>query len=667
MNPSPAVDPHRAARVARGALVAWLFAVAIAGVCLYAFSGRLAALVPPDNPCADALWIGEISQITRIRLDGQQPPLILAGAARALAVDPAGSIWVYGEGLRAYDFTGALLGAVATEPDNTSKALLAVNPHSGDAWLALGHRLHRYAADLTLVSSRDLPDAAVQLAFAATTGRLWVATRSGVSVRDAAGSELFGLPPTGSGEIRALALDAQGFAWVSDGQSLRRYSPQGDLELSLALPGVDQVAPAADRLWLLSDRRVLLIDAATGAEHLALEPFSGGSGPELLIANPVDGSAFVARDKSLLQIAADGAIAPVAEQPEKIRALALYADLTPPSLSFVAPAPGTLTNDERPALALNFADAATGVDPATLEIADDGVPLPVACNFTADTADCLPQASLSDGSHTLSATIADHAGNRSAPALTQVEVDTLAPVITLDLPGGAAVTNQASFTLAGSLSETASLSLDGAALALDAALHFSHSVTLAEGENTYNFAATDAAGNTGTAAARVTLDTQPPSLPESSQIQVGAAEGGAITVTGVVSSVEAGAILVITNPRTGETVTVAANPDGSFFAQIAAQSSLAISSNSNCAMRQAIKAPYNPFPSVAQGTCLPIRRPLRPRSVKRRSPRWPSRPRFSTAVRHRSRPVSRPAPSTRYALPSSGVACSTRVTSRSPG
>jgi YD repeat-containing protein len=507
MRRSAVSDSRTAPRNSANPAVRWLLlACAVAGILLYTGSGRLAALVPPDNPYADALWIGEISQITRLRLDGQQPPLVLAGAARALVVDPAGSIWVYGEGLRAYDFTGTLLGAVATEPDNTSKAVLAVNPHSGDAWLALGQRLHRYAADLTLVASRDLPDQAVQIAFDGATDRLWVATRSGVSVRDAAGSELFGLPPTGSGQIRALALDAQGFAWVSDGQSLRRHSPQGDLELSLALPGVDQVAPVADRLWLLSDRRVLLIDAATGAEHLALEPFSGGRGPDLLIANPVDGSAFVARGKSLLQIASEGNITPVLEQPEKIRALALYADLTPPSLSFIAPAPGTLTNDERPALALNFADAATGVDPATLEIAADGAPLPVACDFTADTANCLPQASLSDGSHELSATIADHAGNRSAPALTQVEVDTLAPVIDLQAPLDGLITSEPEVAFQGSLSEPAALRLNGAAVAVDADGRFDHGpVALAPGTNVFTLEATDAAGNRTTLVVRVTL------------------------------------------------------------------------------------------------------------------------------------------------------------------
>ena len=200
-------DSRNALGISRKSLLGGLLATAIAGTLLYAFSGRLAALVPPDNLHADALWIGEISQIARYRLDGQQAPLFLAGAARTLAVDPAGRIWSYGEGLRIHDFAGELLGEMATEPDNTAKALLAANPNSGDAWLALGHRLHRYAADLSLLASRDLPDQGVQLAFDAATDRLWVATRSGVSVRDAAGNVLVALPPTGGAEVRAMALD----------------------------------------------------------------------------------------------------------------------------------------------------------------------------------------------------------------------------------------------------------------------------------------------------------------------------------------------------------------------------------------------------------------------------------------------------------------------------
>ena len=508
MRRSAVSNSHNAPRYPATPVFRWLLLTcAIAGVLLYAFSDRLAALVPPDNPYADALWVGESSQITRLRLDGQQPPLVLAGAARALAVDPAGLIWAYGEGLRAYDFTGALLGEVATEPDNTAKAALAVNPNSGDVWLALGHRLHRYGADLTLLASWDLPDQAVQITFDGATDRLWVASRSGVSVRDAAGSVLVELPVTSGAWIRALALDAAGgLAWASDGQRLALYSSSGALEYSLALAEIDQLAPVADQLWLLSGRRVLLVDAATGAERLALEPFPGGSGPDLLIANPVDGSAFVGGGKSLLRIDRDGSIGQVSEQPEKIRALALYADLIPPSLRFVAPTPGTLTNDARPVLALTFADAATGVDPGTLEITDNGTALAVDCDFTADTASCLPQTALSDGAHELSATVADQAANRSAATLTQVQVDTQAPVIDLQSPLDGLVTSEPEVSFRGRLSEPGRLQLDGEDVAVGPQGGFDHGpVALAPGLNVFTLTATDAAGNQTTLVIRVTL------------------------------------------------------------------------------------------------------------------------------------------------------------------
>jgi len=129
MGRSPVFDFHRAARISPQSIFGWLAAVALTGICLYAFSSRLAALVPPDNNYADALWLGEASQVTRFRLDNQQS-LALAGAARALAVDPAGTVWVYGEGLRTYDFSGEPLAAATTEPDNTAKALLADKPRT---------------------------------------------------------------------------------------------------------------------------------------------------------------------------------------------------------------------------------------------------------------------------------------------------------------------------------------------------------------------------------------------------------------------------------------------------------------------------------------------------------------------------------------------------------
>ena len=67
------------------------------------------------------------------------------------------------------------------------------------------------------------------------------------------------------------------------------------------------------------------------------------------------------------------------------------------------------------------------------------------------------------------------------------------------------------------------------------------------------------------------VDTNPPPAPNLGLITVSGVTNGQVTVTGAAGSVEGGARVTITNTRTGEKVTVTANADGSFTAQIAAQ------------------------------------------------------------------------------------------------
>src|SRR5207244_11267469 len=67
------------------------------------------------------------------------------------------------------------------------------------------------------------------------------------------------------------------------------------------------------------------------------------------------------------------------------------------------------------------------------------------------------------------------------------------------------------------------------------------------------------------------VDTDPPPAPTLRLITVSGVTNGQVTVTGAAGSVEGGARVTITNTRTGEKVTVTANADGSFTAQIAAQ------------------------------------------------------------------------------------------------
>ncbi len=68
-----------------------------------------------------------------------------------------------------------------------------------------------------------------------------------------------------------------------------------------------------------------------------------------------------------------------------------------------------------------------------------------------------------------------------------------------------------------------------------------------------------------------TLDTFPPAPADLDKITISPVTAGQVTVSGSAGSVEAGATVTITNPRTGAIVTVTANADGSFTAPLAAQ------------------------------------------------------------------------------------------------
>jgi len=98
----------------------------------------------------------------------------------------------------------------------------------------------------------------------------------------------------------------------------------------------------------------------------------------------------------------------------------------------------------------------------------------------------------------ISGTAFDLAGN-SATASVSVSIDTISPVITLN--NTPAETNDPSLTLSGSVSDANSITsftINNNPLTLSTN-SFTTNVTLIEGSNAFTFAATDIAGNTGTA------------------------------------------------------------------------------------------------------------------------------------------------------------------------
>ena len=109
-------------------------------------------------------------------------------------------------------------------------------------------------------------------------------------------------------------------------------------------------------------------------------------------------------------------------------------DTTPPTLAVQAPP--ARTNSNTPTVTLSYSDSGSGVNPFSLTVAVDGVDVSALIAPGASTATGVLQLSppLSDGTHQLSATITDRAGNKSQPVTLSFVVDTKPPVVSFTTP-----------------------------------------------------------------------------------------------------------------------------------------------------------------------------------------------------------------------------------------
>ncbi len=90
-------------------------------------------------------------------------------------------------------------------------------------------------------------------------------------------------------------------------------------------------------------------------------------------------------------------------------------DTVPPALAIVAPSQPVLVNVPSPAIGLAYRDPGSGVDTSTLKVALDGQDLTAGCTVGAQAASCTPPP-LAAGTHTITASLSDHAGNVATTA-----------------------------------------------------------------------------------------------------------------------------------------------------------------------------------------------------------------------------------------------------------
>ncbi len=293
------------------------------------------------------------------------------------------------------------------------------------------------------------------LAFDPLTNRLWRASTTSVQAYNEQGVVVSTLTLGSNPTVRDLTIDAlSGAVWVSVNGRLQRYAADGSRVVDLAVNGVTRLSSdGAGGVWLTTGTRLqrrsvtgaLLIDVAL--------PTSGGGdddddeSPSLVVlaADPVDQTVWLAQGSTLRHYSITGQVVHTRTfGTSTLRAVILYTDVVVPTLSFLTPAAGALLNTTRPPLTLNATDHGQGVDPSTLQLQANATAVPSTCTITPPNLTCTPGAALPQGAVALRATIADFAGNLSAPATRTVTIDSIVPVITITTPTAGLLTKQAS-------------------------------------------------------------------------------------------------------------------------------------------------------------------------------------------------------------------------------
>jgi hypothetical protein len=145
------------------------------------------------------------------------------------------------------------------------------------------------------------------------------------------------------------------------------------------------------------------------------------------------------------------------------------------------------------------------VDEADATLTIDGVAVPL------DGSAFSRPLTLQPDSNTLILLATDPAGNTGTASVT-VQADGTPPTVTISAPLPGTLTSQDTLTVSGGVDEEiVALSLNGQPFAVTGS-SFSLPASLVEGENLLTVAATDRAGNVGTAAVTVTRDSLPPQL-----------------------------------------------------------------------------------------------------------------------------------------------------------
>lgn len=536
----------------------------------------------PKPEFINALWVAQEHNVLKISsASGQsllQIPLI--EETPKIAVDKSrGVVWLAGESnVFSYDFTGALQQQFplpsSSDDDDSDDVNFVVNEEDGTLWLSKGDTIWHLTSSGQLLLSLQLNSEIEAVTLIPSTQHIWIATSNSIHVYQQADGVLVQKIALNS-DVEVLVYDS-GLkeVWLATEYNLFRYATNGISTYQQSFRDIEVIEPnGKGQVWIATEETLFYADIS-GAILFQLTPFSGENEKEIenLRSDPFEQSVWVGGEHGLIQVDTQGLIRQRIQLNSEIEDLAIYSEIIAPVLSFLLPTQSGYSNTATPVLSLQYSDNGIGTDSSTLKIDENGINLPVTCQHLINTSNCVTNSLLIEGLHTLDATVKDHAGNTSQKATTSFTVDTIAPAITINSHWNGSYVNQSTQALSGSLSEFATLDINGLPITLGLNHIFAYPVLLFEGQNNYLFTAKDQAMNVATFPFVLFLDSFPPAAAITSNIVVAEVTNGQSTITGQAGSVEADAIVEVTNLVTNVVTSTQANADadGSFSISIQA-------------------------------------------------------------------------------------------------
>ncbi len=232
----------------------------------------------------------------------------------------------------------------------------------------------------------------------------------------------------------------------------------------------------------------------------------------------------------------------------------LVVDTAAPALAITSPTAAVIFNEAAPVITLNYSDAPAGMDLGTLSVSVDAQDVTANCTVSASSASC-PSPILAAGSHVISTSVRDLAGNEATASHTfELILDTAAPALAILSPNAGTIFNETQpvITLeysdapAGIALATLSVSVDGqdvtASCTVGASSAGCPSPVLAAGSHVISSSIRDLAGNEATATRNfdLVIDSDPPAVAILSPINQEYSSGSVPQIVGQFSDAGAG-------------------------------------------------------------------------------------------------------------------------------